>query len=96
MPHRQCDDAEVAVGETVMFKQGQLIRLDDSFKITSRSYLLAGAKVTDSIVQYQGKTLTVDGNLPSSLSRLVPPRAAIAAPNEWIPFVERAIVLGLL
>lgn len=55
-----------------------------------------GARVAIPVVHHCGKSLPCDGNLPVSLTRLIPPAWGNAQASAWQPFVDRAIVLGRL
>lgn len=67
----------------------------NSLAITSKTYRMGEAKVTDPVVHYEDRSL-VCHNLPASLTRLIPNRWGNAPVRAWLPFVERAVVLGLL
>ena len=65
--------------------------------ITQKQVIIGQNVVYDAVVHYEGKSLHCDcGNLPRSLSILAPLAWGNKPAKAWIPFVERAIVLGLL
>jgi hypothetical protein len=66
-----------------------------SFVITLNTYWIGRVRVSDPVVHYEGRTL-VCNNLPVSLTRLIPNRWGNAPTEAWLPFLERAIILGLL
>jgi hypothetical protein len=63
--------------------------------ITAREYWIGPNKVVDPVVHYADRSLVCD-NLPLSLTKLIPVPWGNATTAAWVPFVERAIVLGLL
>lgn len=67
----------------------------NSLIVTSKTYRIGQSRVTDPVVRYEDRSL-VCHNLPASLTRLIPARWGNAPEKAWMPFVERAIVLGML
>ena len=67
----------------------------NSLVITTKQYRIGNSKVVDPVVHYEDRSL-VCHNLPVSLTKLIPNGWGNAKPTAWLPFVERAVVLGLL
>ena len=65
-------------------------------RITQKHDLIGNSKVVTPVVHYKGRSVLCDGNLPRSLSLLVPNGWGNAKLEDWQPFVYRAIVLGIL
>lgn len=68
----------------------------ENFHVSQHSSVVAGSRVVDPVIHHGGKTLRIDGNLPSSLTKLLPFAWGNAPKQAWIPFIRRAILLGKL
>ena len=64
--------------------------------VKSVSYKQGSTKVADPVVTFKGKKLRVTGDLPSNLTRLIPPGWGNAPAEAWKPFVVLAVAMGRL
>ena len=70
--------------------------MSNATHIEARAFRQAGARVAIPVVHHCGNSLAVDGNIPASLTRLIPAAWGNAPVSAWSAFIERTIVLGKL
>jgi len=82
--------------QRVRERKARPVRRTKEIRITQHWHFIGRNKVADPVVHYGQRSLRCDFSLDGRLSKLIPPRCFDAQPEDWRPFVEKAVVLGLL